>query len=188
MKKNIFIMALFAIALCLNSCQREEVTPGNNGSSQNTPRVTTTSDLSGTNWTATISLDDLVYAMTGTHIGDYGCELGADSAMVYHLNFGTDFAHITFSDNISVYHMADVAGEYTLEEIQQMNFAYYYDGSTHTGTLTAVGIDENGDPINYQISFTYNDTTDEITIILPIADENDNAVNFPAVFHRDAVI
>ena len=82
MKKNIFIMALFAIALCLNSCQREEVTPGNNGSSQNTPRVTTTSDLSGTNWTATISLDDLVYAMTGTHIGDYGCELGADSAMV----------------------------------------------------------------------------------------------------------
>jgi hypothetical protein len=51
-----------------------------------------------------------------------------------------------------------------------------------------VGIDADGDPINYQLSFTYNDTTDEITVILPLADENDNAINFPAVFQRDATI
>jgi hypothetical protein len=188
MKKNILVLAFFAIALCLNSCQREEISLDNDGTPQNTPRVTTTSDLTGTNWTATISLDDFVYAMSGMHLSDYGCELGADSVMVYHLSFGTEFAHITFSDNISVYHMADVAGEYTLEEIQQMNFSYFYDGSTHTGTLTAVGIDADGDPINYQLSFTYNDTTDEITVILPLADENDNAINFPAVFQRDATI
>ena len=190
MKKTLLIMAMFAIALCLNSCDREEVNPENSEITQSTARVTSTADLVGTNWTANIYLDDLYYAMTGEHIGDYGCgyDDALNSPLVFHLNFGTDFAHLTFADDISVLQVAEVAGEYTLEEIQQMDLAYVYDPSTHTGTLTAVGLDDNGAPINYQLSFTYDDNADEITIILPIADENDVPVNFPAVFHRDATI
>ena len=43
MKKNIFAIAFIAIALCVTSCERQPVTPSDNP--QNTPRVTTTSDL-----------------------------------------------------------------------------------------------------------------------------------------------
>lgn len=69
-----------------------------------------------------------------------------------------------------------------------MDLAYVYDASTHTGTLTAVGTDENGDPIDYQIAFTYDDNGDTITITLQFANAEDeeNTINFPLVFHRDA--
>jgi ssRNA-specific RNase YbeY (16S rRNA maturation enzyme) len=70
-----------------------------------------------------------------------------------------------------------------------MDLAYVYDGSTHTGTLTAVGNDENGDPINYQIVFTYNDNDDTITINLQFAnaEDEDNVISFPLVFQRNEV-
>ena len=188
MKKNIFAIAFIAIALCFTSCQKEDPTPDANGPA-GTPRVTTTSDLMGTDWTATLSLGDLINAMTGTTLSDYGCQFpeGFDSTMVFHLNFDDEYAHITFGDNMSVISVAEVAGEYTSEEIEQMNLAYVYDGTTHTGTLTAVGTDENGDPINYQIVFTYDDNSDTITINLQFANAEDEntTISFPLVFHRD---
>jgi hypothetical protein len=51
-----------------------------------------------------------------------------------------------------------------------------------------VGTDENGDPINYQIVFTYDDNDDTITINLQFANAEDEntIINFPLVFHRDA--
>jgi galactose mutarotase-like enzyme len=54
--------------------------------------------------------------------------------------------------------------------------------------LTAVGTDENGDPINYQIVFTYDDNDDTITINLQFAnaEDEDTVISFPLVFHRDA--
>ncbi len=188
MKKNIFAIAFIALALCFTSCQQEDPTPGTNGP-VGTPRVTTTSDLMGTDWTATLPLGDLIYAMTGTTLSDYGCQFpeGFDSTMVFHLNFDDEYAHITFGDNMSVISVAELAGEYTSEEIEQMNLAYVYDGTTHTGTLTAVGTDENGDPINYQIVFTYDDNTDTITINLQFAnaEDEDTTISIPLVFHRD---
>lgn len=189
MKKNIFAIAFVAIALCLTSCNREEITPNDNP--QNTPRVTQTSDLIGTDWTANLPLGDLIYAMTGTQLSDYGCQFpeGFDSTMVFHLNFDNEYAHITFGDNISVVNVAELAGEYTMEEIEQMDLAYEYDAATHTGTLTAVGTDDNGDPINYQIVFTYDDNADTITINLMFANAEDESttISFPLVFHRDGV-
>ena len=191
MKRNILIVAVAALTLCFASCEKEDVTPGGNGNFGNTPKVTATSDLIGTDWTANFSLGDLLYAMTGMTLSDYGCQFpeGFDSTMVFHINFGTEFAHITFGDNMSVINVVEMAGGYTNEEIENMDLAYVYDGSTHTGTLTAVGTDENGDPINYQIVFTYDDNADTITINMQFANAEDEntTINFPLVFHRDAI-
>lgn len=193
MKKSILVIAVVAFALSLFSCQKEKVVlEGNDGIFQNTTRVLTTADLTGTNWTANFSLGDLVYAMTGMSLNDYGCQFpeGFDTNMVYHLTFDPQFAHITFSGNISMINVAEVAGEYTMDEIQQMDLAYAYDHATHTGTLTAVVTDEDGNPINYQIPFTYDDNADTITITLQFANaENENVtINFPLVFHRDGTV
>ena len=191
MKKNIFVIAIAALALCMASCQKDPITPNGNGENPvNTPKVTVTSDLIGTDWTATLALDDLIYAMTGMNLSDYGCQFpeGFDSNMLFHISFDNEYAHITFSDNISVVNVAELAGEYTMEEIEQMDLAYVYNGATHTGTLTAVGTDENGDPIDYQITFTYDDDDDTITINLQFAnaEDEDTTINFPLVFTRDA--
>ena len=188
MKKNIFAIAFIALALCFTSCQQDDPTPGADGP-VGAPRVTTTSDLIGTDWTATLPLGDLVYAMTGMTLSDYGCQFpeGFDSTMVFHLNFDNEYAHFTFGDNMSVISVAELAGEYTSEEIEQMNLAYVYDGTTHTGTLMAVGTDDNGAPINYQIVFTYDDNADTITINLQFANAEDEntTISLPLVFHRD---
>ncbi len=188
MKKNIFAIALVAIALCMASCQKENPLNGDNGSELVVPKVTVTADLAGTNWTAALSMEDLLTAM-GMNISDFGCsdpaELGAP--MMFYLSFDNQYAHITFGDDIVVLNAGEVNGEYTLEEIQQMDLAYVYDGATHTGHLTAVGTDENGDPIDYQINFTYSDNDDTITINFQFTDENDAVINFPMVFQRNAV-
>ena len=195
MKKNIFAIALVAIALCFGSCQKEVIngneTPVNPENPVSNVKVTRTSDLIGTDWTANLPLGDLIYAMTGMDLGEVGCQFpeGFDATMVFHLNFDNDYAHITFSDNISVVNVAEMAGEYTMEEIEQMNLAYVYDGATHTGTLTAVGTDENGEPINYQIVFTYDDDEDTITFDLQFAnaEDEDTTINLPLVFQRDEI-
>ena len=191
MKKNIFAIALVAITLLMASCQKENIVPGGNGENPtNAPRVAVTSDLIGTNWTANLPLADFISAMTGTNLDEIGCQFpeNFDGTMIFHINFDNDYAHITFSDNISVVNVAEIAGEYTMEEIENMDLAYVYDGTTHTGTLTAVGNDENGNPIDYQILFTYDDNGDTITINLQFAnaEEEENTITFPLVFHRDA--
>ena len=192
MKKNIFAIALVAIALCFGACEKQIISGNeeNPVNPVNTAKVQQTSDLVNTDWTAVFSLGDFLYAMTGMNLSDYGCQFpeGFDSTMIYHINFDQNFAHITFSDNITIVNVAEVAGEYTMEEIEQMDLAYVYDMATHTGTLTAVGTDENGNPIDYQLIFTYDDNTDTFTINLQFANAEDEntTINFPVVFHRDA--
>ena len=77
--------------------------------------------------------------------------------------------------------------EYGLQEVANMNFAYSYDPTTHTGALTANAMDNDGNPTTCQIPFTYDTTTDAITIVLHIADEGDedNTFAYQLVFHRD---
>ncbi len=188
MKKNIFAIALIAITFCMASCQKDPITPNGNGDNPaNTPRVAVTSDLIGTDWTASLTLNDLLTGM-GVDLSGIVCSDSNDlnaEAMSIQMNFDNQYAHITFSDNVVVLNALEVNGEYTMEEISQMDLAYVYDGATHTGTLTAVGTDENGDPIDYQINFTYSDNDDTITINFQFTDENDAVINFPLVFHRD---
>ena len=127
--------------------------------------------------------------MTGMNLSDFGCDtvIGFDSALVFHIEFDSNYAHLTFSENMDVTNVTEIAGEYSIEQIEQMNFAYVYDPATHTGTLTAAGVDENNTPINYQIAFTYSETDDTITINLLFAnaEDEDTTISFPLVFHRD---
>ena len=187
MKKNIFVIALAAIALCFSSCEK---TPITTEEFQPTPRVATTSDLTGTSWTANLPLEDLLFAMTGMNFDDYSIQLseGLDANLVFHLNFGDEYAHITFSDNIEMWQMVEADGEYTMEQIEQMDLAYEYNGGTYTGSLTAVGMDENGDPIDYEITFTYDVANDTITINFVFSNEEENIVSFPLNFQRDELV
>ena len=193
MKKKIFIATAVALMLGMTACQKEQITP-NNPSVPGTPdvrstKVLSTSDLIGTNWTAALNLSDLLYAMTGMNLSDFGCDtvIGFDSAMVFHIEFDSTYAHITFSENMDITNVTEIAGEYTIEQIEQMNLAYEYNSTTHTGTLTAVGVDENNVPVNYHIAFTYSETDDTITINLLFAnaEDEDTTINFPLVFHRN---
>lgn len=137
------------------------------------------------------SRQDLTVAqVSGFKLNDTACPYpyANDTAMVCNLNFDTDFAHFTFSDNVEIWQMVEMAGQYTMEQIQQMDLAYVYDGSTQTGTLTAVGMDENGQPINYQINFSYDITADSITIVFQFTNEQNVTVNFPMVFQRNATV
>ena len=190
MKKNIFAIVVAAMALFMTSCDKTPITPDNEGNSNMKPKVTVTSDLIGTDWTAALTLNDLLTGM-GVDLSGIVCSDSNDlnaEAMSIQMNFDNQYAHITFSDNVVVLNAVEMNGEYTMEEISQMDLAYVYDGATHTGTLTAVGNDENGNPINYQINFTYDDNADTITINFQFTDENDAVITFPMVFQRDAVV
>ena len=189
MKKNIFAILVAAMALFMTSCDKTPITPVNGENDGAKPRVAVTADLIGTDWTASLTLNDLLTGM-GVDLSGIVCSDSNDlnaEAMSIQMNFDNQYAHITFSDNVVVLNALEVNGEYTMEEISQMDLAYVYDGATHTGTLTAVGTDENGDPINYQINFTYSDNDDTITINFQFTDENDAVITFPMVFQRNAV-
>jgi hypothetical protein len=189
MKKNIFAIVVAAMALFMTSCDKTPITPVNGENDGAKPRVAVTADLIGTDWTASLTLNDLLTGM-GVDLSGIVCSDSNDlnaEAMSIQMNFDNQYAHITFSDNVVVLNALEVNGEYTMEEISQMDLAYVYDGATHTGTLTAVGTDENGDPINYQINFTYSDNDDTITINFQFTDENDAVITFPMVFQRNAV-
>ncbi len=186
MKKNIFAIVVAAMALFMTSCDKTPITPVNGENDGAKPRVAVTADLIGTDWTASLTLNDLLTGM-GVDLSGIVCSDSNDlnaEAMSIQMNFDNQYAHITFSDNVVVLNALEVNGEYTMEEISQMDLAYVYDGATHTGTLTAVGTDENGDPINYQINFTYSDNDDTITINFQFTDENDAVITFPMVFQR----
>ena len=190
MKKNIFAIVVAAMALFMTSCDKTPITPDNGENDGAKPRVAVTADLIGTDWTASLTLNDLLTGM-GVDLSGIVCSDSNDlnaEAMSIQMNFDNQYAHITFSDNVVVLNALEVNGEYTMEEISQMDLAYVYDGATHTGTLTAVGTDENGDPINYQINFTYSDNDDTITINFQFTDENDAVITFPMVFQRNAVV
>lgn len=189
MKKNIFAIVVAAMALFMTSCDKTPITPDNGGNDGAKPRVAVTADLIGTDWTASLTLNDLLTGM-GVDLSGIVCSDSNDlnaEVMGININFDDQYAHITFSDNVVVLNAMEMNGEYTMEEIEQMDLAYVYDASTHTGTLTAVGTDENGDPINYQINFTYSDNDDTITINFQFTDENDAVINFPMVFQRNEV-
>ena len=189
MKKNIFAIVVAAMALFMTSCDKTPITPVNGGNDGAKPRVAVTADLIGTDWTASLTLNDLLTGM-GVDLSGIVCSDSNDlnaEAMSIQMNFDNQYAHITFSDNVVVLNAMEMNGEYTMEEIEQMDLAYVYDGTTHTGTLTAVGTDENGDPIDYQINFTYSDNDDTITINFQFTDENDAVITFPMVFQRNEV-
>ena len=176
MKKNILIAAVAALTLSLTACQKDDVTPVNNGGVNTNTRVKTTSDLIGTNWT--YSMDDIVFTdemgdtLTIPSIGD-----------LFYLNFDADYAHFTFSDMVEAWGMS--ADGMNMEQISGVDYEYNYEGATHTGNLIGTYEEEDGTETTSHLVFTYNDATDEITFVLPMAFEGDTTVvDVPVVFHR----
>ena len=58
-----------------------------------------------------------------------------------------------------------------MEQISGVDYEYNYEGATHTGNLIGTYEEEDGTETTSHLVFTYNDATDEITFILPMAFE-----------------
>lgn len=174
MKKSILMIAAAAMfAFGMTSCTDEPVIINGEGTGTEgiTPRVKTTADLIGTNWTYTmdsmVTVDPYGDTITIPSLGD-----------LFYLNFDSLYAHFTFSDMVEAW---GLDANDMMQQITGIDFEYSYDGTTHTGTLN--GEDEEGNPAN--LTFTYSDANDEITFIIPMAFEGDTtSMDVPVVFHR----
>ena len=179
MKKSISLIAAAAMAIAMTACQPEETIITDNpagGTEVSTPRVKTTADLIGTEWTYT--MDSLVA------VDAFGDTISIPSLgdLIY-LNFDADYAHFTFSDMVEAWGMS--ADGMTMEQISGVDYEYSYDGTTHTGSLNGTIEDENGTEVATSLTFTYDDLTDEITFVIPMAFEGDTTeIDVPMVFHR----
>lgn len=180
MKKQFFLIAA-ALLLGMTACQKEEqIVPINGNDIEENVMVKSAADLIGTNWT---------YVMNDTiSLGDFGCD-SVDGIVLnfeFGLSFDSSYAHLTFPENVVAFNLMADGDEYGLQEVASMDFAYTYDPTTQTGALTANAFDADGEPSTCQIPFTYNTTSDAITIVLHIADEGDedNTYAFPLIFTR----
>ena len=180
MKKNILIAAVAALTLSLTACQKDDVTPDNNGGVNTNTRVKSTSDLHNTNWTYSVTTTELVNALMGTNIPCM--DSTAEETYTFGLNFDGTYAHFSFPENV----MAFGGDEGELNQITGVSYEYEYDGATHTGHLTVAAEDMDGDETIAPLQFTYDDATDVITFNLPLFYADDNTpLTLTLNFHRN---
>lgn len=192
MKKNVILVAIAAFVLTLASCQKETIAPVNNatpngGEINSNARVKTTSDLRNTDWTCSMTLNQILYVMGA----DTTCMPPMEGTYDLGLNFNDSLAHFTFPENIEAY--GPSADESELVQVFGLSYQYSYDGATHTGYLVCNAEDGNGNVVPTQLQFTYDDATDVITfnINLYFASENPedvddtNTIVFPLNFARN---
>ena len=160
MKKNILIAAVAALTLSLTACQKDDVTPVNNGGENTSARVKSTADLHNTDWTYSVTTTELVNALMGTNVPCM--DSTAEETYTFGLNFDGTYAHFSFPENV----MAFGGDEGELGQIFGVSYEYSYDGTTHTGYLTVAAEDEDGNDVPAQLEFTYDDATDVITFNL----------------------
>ena len=67
MKKSIILIAAAAL-LSMTACQKDDVTPVNNGGENTSARVKSTADLHNTDWTYSVTTTELVNALMGTNV------------------------------------------------------------------------------------------------------------------------
>lgn len=168
MKKNILIAAVAALTLSLTACQKDDVTPVNNGGVNTNTRVKNTSDLHNTDWTYSVTTTELVNALMGTNIPCM--DSTAEETYTFGLNFDGTHAHFSFPENV----MAFGGDEGELNQITGVSYEYEYEGATHTGHLTVAAEDMDGDETIAPLQFTYDDATDVITFNLPLFYADDN--------------
>lgn len=180
MKKNILIAAVAALTLSLTACQKDDVTPVNNGGVNTNTRVKSTSDLHNTDWTYSVTTTELVNALMGTNIPCM--DSTAEETYTFGLNFDGQYAHFSFPENV----MAFGGDEGELNQITGVSYEYEYDGTTHTGHLTVAAEDMDGDETIAPLQFTYDDATDVITFNLPLFYADDNTpLTLTLNFHRN---
>ncbi|MBQ8703789.1 MAG: hypothetical protein IJ524_05395 [Bacteroidales bacterium] len=181
MKKNIFALAAAALfAFGMTACTEEPINPINpgEGTEVNTPMVKSAADLIGTEWEYVLDLTagmdtDLLACMDSATIADM-------LTMTFGLNFDSSYAHLTFPEDVIGLNVIEDGDDFTIEEVQEMAYAYTYDASTTSGTLTGSNLG------TLVLPFTYDEANDIITISMMVAseDDEDNAVPFNLVFNR----
>lgn len=180
MKKNILIAAVAALTLSLTACQKDDVTPVNNGGENTSARVKSTSDLHNTDWTYSVTTTELVNALMGTNVPCM--DSTAEETYTFGLNFDGTHAHFSFPENV----MAFGGDEGELDQISGVSYEYEYDGTTHTGHLTVTAEEMDGDEGIAPLQFTYDDATDVITFNLPLFYADDNTpLTLTLNFHRN---
>lgn len=180
MKKNILIAAVAALTLSLTACQKDDVTPVNNGGENTSARVKSTSDLHNTDWTYSVTTTELVNALMGTNVPCM--DSTAEETYTFGLNFDGQYAHFSFPENV----MAFGGDEGELDQISGVSYEYEYDGTTHTGHLTVTAEEMDGDEGIAPLQFTYDDATDVITFNLPLFYADDNTpLTLTLNFHRN---
>ena len=153
MKKNILIAAVAALTLSLTACQKDDVTPVNNGGVNTNTRVKSTSDLHNTDWTYSVTTTELVNALMGTNIPCM--DSTAEETYTFGLNFDGQYAHFSFPENV----MAFGGDEGELNQITGVSYEYEYEGATHTGHLTVAAEDMDGDETIAPLQFSMPTTT-----------------------------
>ena len=180
MKKNILIAAVAALTLSLTACQKDDVTPVNNGGENTSARVKSTADLHNTDWTYSVTTTELVNALMGTNVPCM--DSTAEETYTFGLNFDGTYAHFSFPENV----MAFGGDEGELNQITGVSYEYEYEGATHTGHLTVAAEDMDGDETIAPLQFTYDDATDVITFNLPLFYADDNTpLTLTLNFHRN---
>lgn len=180
MKKNILIAAVAALTLSLTACQKDDVTPVNNGGENTSARVKSTADLHNTDWTYSVTTTELVNALMGTNVPCM--DSTAEETYTFGLNFDGTYAHFSFPENV----MAFGGDEGELDQISGVSYEYEYDGTTHTGHLTVTAEEMDGDEGIAPLQFTYDDATDVITFNLPLFYADDNTpLTLTLNFHRN---
>ena len=180
MKKNILIAAVAALTLSLTACQKDDVTPVNNGGENTSARVKSTADLHNTDWTYSVTTTELVNALMGTNVPCM--DSTAEETYTFGLNFDGTYAHFSFPENV----MAFGGDEGELDQISGVSYEYEYDGTTHTGYLTVTAEEMDGDEGIAPLQFTYDDATDVITFNLPLFYADDNTpLTLTLNFHRN---
>ena len=180
MKKNILIAAVAALTLSLTACQKDDVTPVNNGGVNTNALVKSTADLHNTDWTYSVTTTELVNALMGTNVPCM--DSTAEETYTFGLNFDGTYAHFSFPENV----MAFGGDEGELDQISGVSYEYEYDGTTHTGYLTVAAEDMDGDETIAPLQFTYDDATDVITFNLPLFYADDNTpLTLTLNFHRN---
>lgn len=180
MKKNILIAAVAALTLSLTACQKDDVTPVNNGGVNTNTRVKSTSDLHNTDWTYSVTTTELLNNLLGTNMPCM--DSSAEETYTFGLNFDGTHAHFSFPENV----MAFGGDEGELNQITGVSYEYEYEGATHTGHLTVAAEDMDGDETIAPLQFTYDDATDVITFNLPLFYADDNTpLTLTLNFHRN---
>ena len=161
MKKSIILAAAAAMILGLASCTDEPIIPGNGNEVIDNPMVKSTADLIGTEWTYTLELNPIEFIEDTLNL-----------TFEFGLNFDEEYAHLTFPENVTFLSASD---DYTLEEIESMNFNYTYDLATTSGALITSEL---------EIPFRYNAAEDAILIDMGLEEPTGETSNFTIAFHR----
>lgn len=178
MKKNIFALAAAVLMLGMTACQKEDDTNiAGNPTTENTLMVKSEADLVGTEWTYTLSFSDII----GVEMGDCAEITGLD--LQFGLNFDNSYAHLVFPENVTGLNLVEDGDEYTMEEIQGLDYNYSYDAATQTGALSGANL------VDIEIPFRYDEASDAIIVEFAVAFDEDetNAVPVQLVFHRTVV-